>query len=195
MSDTRSRLIEAAAAAFYVGGYNVNMETIAAHAGVAKQTLYNHFASKSELFGEVIRRDARQMTTALGDDADLRTRLINFAVAFRTLVLGDRCVALERALLGEASRFPDMLRTFYESGPAHTVRELTQLFIEEMRLGHMRGQGETDARFAADLLLGMLNGADRTRRLFGMDNNLTAAPDDRQHAERIIDHLLRVYAP
>lgn len=195
MNDTRCRLIDAAATAFYVGGYNVNMETIAAQAGVAKQTLYNHFTSKSELFAEVIRRDARQMTTALGDDADLRSRLVSFAVAFRTLVLSDRCVALERTLLGEVSRFPDMLRSFYESGPAHTMRELTQLFVEEMRMGRLRGQGETEARLAADLLLGMLNGADRTRRLFGVDLNLTAPPDDRQHAERIIDSFLRAYAP
>jgi TetR/AcrR family transcriptional repressor of mexJK operon len=47
--DTRQRLLEAASAAFCEEGYQVSIERIAVRARVARQTLYNHFASKEVL--------------------------------------------------------------------------------------------------------------------------------------------------
>lgn len=194
LPDNRARLIEAAAEAFYASGYTASMETIAARAGVAKQTLYNHFASKDLLFAEVISRDTEHMVTALGDgDGDLRTRLIRFATAFRTLVLGPRCVALYRTLIAEAMRFPEMMPAFYESGPAHTLRQLAGLFESEMRAGRLEHNGPNAAQFAADMLLGMLTGSERTRYLLGVEKILPA--DDHIRVERIVDAFLRIFPP
>ncbi|SMB21774.1 conserved protein of unknown function [Sterolibacterium denitrificans] len=192
LPDTRLRLIEAAAEAFYTGGYNISMETIAAHAGVAKQTLYNHFSSKEALFSEVVRRDAERMTTALEEDGgDLRARLLRFAIAFRALVMDQRCIALHRTLIAESLRFPEMTRAFYESGPAHTLRGLTQLFDQEMRAGRLRSDGAGAAEFAADMLLGMLSGAERTRYLLGIE--VRPAENDQDRAEKIVDCFLRIF--
>lgn len=193
VSDTRSRLIEAASEAFLEGGYSVSMEAIAVRAGVAKQTLYNHFASKDALFAEVIRRDAVRMVTALGPDGgDLRTRLIRFAEAFRAMVLGPRCIALYRTLIAESTRFPEMTQAFYASGPAHTLRELAGLFDIEMRAGRLRNCGPDTPRFAAELLLDMLSGTERTRRLLGIES---VPQGDPNKAERIVDCFLRAFAP
>ncbi len=193
-SDTRARLIEAAAEAFFAGGYTASMEAIAARAGVAKQTLYNHFASKDALFAEVIRRDAERMVTALGDDGgDLRARLIRFSAAFRALVLGPRCIALYRTLIAESTRFPEMMQAFYDSGPAHTRNELAGLLESEMRAGRLCGDGPAAAQFAADILLGMLTGSERTRYLLGIEQGPPV--NDQARAVCIVDSFLRAFAP
>jgi len=50
-----------------------------------------------------------------------------------------------------------------------------------------------DARFSAEMLLGMLEGFDRTRRVFGA----ATFPSDQEQARiaRIVDAFLRAYAP
>ncbi len=196
-TDTRARLIEAAAAAFFEAGYNVSMDAIAARAGVAKQTLYNHFASKSLLFSEVVRRDTERMTTALeGRDEDVRPRLVRFGLAFRTLVVGARCLALHRTLIAESVRFPEMARAFYDSGPAQTLQELTQLLDEEMKAGRLRDDGLPGAAaFAADMLLTMLRGSDHTRYLLCLEQCDRDADALLLLVERVIDCFLRAFAP
>ena len=90
-SDTRGRLICAASEAFFADGYRASMDDIATRAGVAKQTLYNHFASKDVLFGEVVRISTQGILVSLdGDGGDLRATLIRFAIAFRATALGAR---------------------------------------------------------------------------------------------------------
>jgi TetR/AcrR family transcriptional repressor of mexJK operon len=199
--DTRTRLVTAAAELFFEVGYAASMEQIAQRAGVAKQTLYNHFSSKDALFAEVVQRDSLQMITALGDDTgDLRTRLIRFATTFRDMVQGPRCIALYRTMIAESTRFPDMARAFYASGPERTLSELTLLFETEMRAGRLRGSDAPEiraqeARFAADMLLSMLTGTERTRFLLGLQvyraDDLAATVV----VGRIVDTFLRAFAP
>ncbi len=192
--DTRARLVEAASEAFLDSGYSASMEAIAMRAGVAKQTLYNHFASKDALFAEVIRRDAERMVMALGEDGgELRARLIRFAVAFRTMVLGPRCIALYRTLIAESIRFPEMTQAFYASGPAHTLRELAGLLESEMHAGRLRHDGPDTPMFAAEMLLDMLSGTERTRCLLGIEQPVSHGDADK--AERIVDCFLRAFAP
>ncbi len=194
LPDTRVRLIEAAAEAFFETGYSASMDAIATRAGVAKQTLYNHFARKDVLFAEVIRRDAEHMATALEDDGgDLRTRLIRFATAFRALVLGARCIALYRTLIAESTRFPEMMLPFYESGPAHTLRELAGLIESEIRAGRLRDDGPETGKFAAEMFLGMLSSMERTRYLLGIENQLPE--NEGARVERIVDCFLRAFVP
>lgn len=192
-TDTRARLIEAAADAFYTKGYACSMEAIAVRAGVAKQTLYNHFPSKDQLFTEVILRDSESMMTALvADEGDLRERLLRFSCIFRELVFGPRCIALYRTLIAEASRFPEMISAFYETGPARTIRELASLLEMEMSAGRLRRDGPEAALFAADMLLGMLTGSERKRYLLGVEK--ASLENDRPRVERIVDTFLRAYA-
>ncbi|MFG0285525.1 MAG: TetR/AcrR family transcriptional regulator [Phycisphaerales bacterium JB039] len=57
MTAARDRLIEAALALFAREGFHaVGIDRIVAEAGVAKQTLYHHFASKEDLMLAAIRR-------------------------------------------------------------------------------------------------------------------------------------------
>ena len=53
----RERILDAAAELFYARGVNcVGIDAVIEHAGVAKMSLYNHFASKDELVAATLER-------------------------------------------------------------------------------------------------------------------------------------------
>lgn len=188
--DSRTRLIEAATAAFLEEGYRVSVDRIAARAGVAKQTLYNHFPRKDDLFGEVVRLGTASILVSLdGDGAPLRERLRRFAVAFRQKVLGAEGLAFYRAVVAEAPRFPELTAAFYASGPAQTTRRLAAVLAEAMDAGELR---RDDPVFAAQLLISMLVETERMRRL--LSDKPVAAPKPAD-AARILDVFLRAYSP
>jgi len=189
-SDTRGRLICAASEAFFADGYRASMDDIATRAGVAKQTLYNHFASKDVLFGEVVRISTQGILVSLdGDGGDLRATLIRFAIAFRATALGARCIAMYRTLITESTRFPLLARAVYEVGPGTAIRQLASLLDKAMQAGELR---RDTPDFAAEMLLGMLSGAERTRYLLGIEQALPE--DDEARSERIVDCFLRAFA-
>lgn len=62
----RDRLLDTAARLFYRDGYHaVGIDRILAEAGLAKMTLYHHFASKEELIIAALERRGRLVGTAL----------------------------------------------------------------------------------------------------------------------------------
>ncbi|RLJ65052.1 TetR/AcrR family transcriptional regulator [Sulfurisoma sediminicola] len=188
--DSRTRLIEAATAAFLEEGYRASVERIAARAGVAKQTLYNHFPRKDDLFSEVVRHGTASVLVSLdGDGAPLPERLQRFAVAFRKRVLDAEGIAFYRAVVAEAPRFPELTTAFYGSGPAQTIRRLAAVIAEAMDAGELR---RDDPVFAAEQLTSMLVETERTRRLL---SDKPAPPPRPADAARILDVFLRAYAP
>ena len=186
----RSRLVEAACEVFAAEGYRVGVDRIAAQAGVAKQTLYNHFPSKADLFAEVIRQSTAEFMVALGEDGEaLRERLIRFAVRYRERLLSPAGLGLYRMLVAEAPRFPDLAATFFEAGPRHTAARLRELLQEAMARGDLRRE---NPEFAVSMLLSMLTGDERSCRLFSAGN---VSPPDPDTATRIVDSFLRAFAP
>ena len=154
--DTRTRLIQAAREAFMKEGYRASVDGIAARAGVAKQTLYNHFPSKDELFSETASLSAAAIAITLdGETGDVRAALLRFATTFRERVLSDEGLATFRALISEAGRFPALTQAFFAKGPAQTVARLANFLDRAMADGRLR---QDDPRFAAEMLLGMLGG-------------------------------------
>lgn len=188
--DCRSRLLQAATAAFLEEGYRVSVDRIAARAGVAKQTLYNYFPRKDDLFCEVIRQGTAAMLVALDADHEpLHARLLRFAQAFRDCVLGDDAIAFFRTIAAEAPRFPEMTAAFYANGPEQTTRRLASVLEKVMAAGELR---RDDPVFAAKMLLAMLSECERTERLFSVG---AATPPSESDTARIVDLFLRAYAP
>ncbi|PTY08523.1 TetR family transcriptional regulator [Opitutaceae bacterium EW11] len=65
-SPKRDQLLDTAWRLFYRDGYHaVGIDTILAEAGVAKMTLYNHFASKDELIAAVLEKRHQEFVGAL----------------------------------------------------------------------------------------------------------------------------------
>jgi TetR/AcrR family transcriptional regulator, mexJK operon transcriptional repressor len=189
--DSRRRLIEAARVVFMRDGFRgASVDRIAASAGVAKQTLYNHFPSKEALFEETIRLGVRDIVVELDDaPGDLRVRLIAFGQAFRKKLLSPEGLDWYRTLIADLSRLPDLARIVWRQGPLETVSRLADFLAIAMERGELR---RDDPIFAAEMLNSMLINLDRTRCLLAGDFDPNADPDK---VERIVACFLRAYQP
>lgn len=189
VAETRNRLIQAAREAFMAEGYRASVEGIAARAGVAKQTLYNHFPSKDELFSESVGVVSAAITVALdGQTDDVRATLLRFGETFRQNVHGVEGLAMFRTLMAEAARFPTLAQAFFAKGPEQTATRLAEFLDRAMAAGSLR---RDDPRFAAEMLLGMLNNIDHFQRL----SSNTPLPEalEKSRIVKIVDCFLRAY--
>jgi len=190
-AETRNRLIQAAREAFMAEGYRASVDGIAARAGVAKQTLYNHFPSKDELFSESVGLVSAAIVVTLdGQTDDVRATLLRFGATFRQKVHGAEGLALFRTLMAEAARFPALAQAFFAKGPEQTAARLADFLGRAMAAGHLR---QDDPGFAAEMLLGMFHNIDHFRRL----SNNTPLPEalEKSRIGRIVDCFLRAYEP
>ena len=74
-SDARRRVLETADRLFYAEGIHaVGIDRIIAEAGVAKMTLYNHFASKDDLIVAVLEHRERVVLDWFGGEIDKRRK-------------------------------------------------------------------------------------------------------------------------
>lgn len=132
----RSAILEAATTVFLDNGYlGTSMDEIAALARVSKQTVYKHFADKERLFVEIVTNMVNEISDpvyhevlGLADSGDIEADLRDIACRLLNGVVQPRLLQLRRLVIGEASRFPDLGRTFYERGPGRTIAALAIAF-------------------------------------------------------------------
>jgi len=132
----RQAILEAAATVFLSKGYlGTSMDEIAGLAGVSKQTVYKHFVDKERLFVEIVINTVNEISDpvheevrALKDSGDLAADLRDLARRQLAGVMQPRLLALRRLVIGEAGRFPELGRTFYEQGPGRTIDALATAF-------------------------------------------------------------------
>ena len=188
-ADHRGRVLRAATRSFLRDGYRSSVDDIARRAGVAKQTLYHHFPSKDALFKEVANGLTARILVELEAGAELRASLIAFGMAYRRRVLGAEGLAMFRTLTAEVPRFRALARALYAGGAGETVRRIAQLLSGAMSSGELR---RDDPQFAAELLLSMLAGHERVKRLYGVSG---AASAESRRVTRIVDCFLRAFTP
>ena len=189
--DSHQRLILAAAEVFMEQGYRGSIDSIAVRAGVARQTIYNHFSSKDDLFSEVANLAAADIMINLDSDGEnLRERLLHFGTALRQCFYCDKGMAMYRALASEVPRFPALAKAFFAKGPEQLILRLTTFLSQAMDDGELR---RDDPRFVAELLLSMLDCFDRTRRVFGVADY--PLENEEARVTHIIDVFLRAYTP
>lgn len=132
----RRAILEAGTTLFLRHGYRgTSMDEIAAIAGVSKQTVYKHFADKESLFSEIVISTVEEVAMPvhdevlkLQDDGDLEADLRRLARQLLRRVMQPRILQLRRLVIGEAGRFPELGRTFYEQGPERTIAALATVF-------------------------------------------------------------------
>lgn len=178
---------EAAAALFLEKGYqSTSMDDIAAAAQVSKQTIYTHFASKQELFEDLVLGNADRVETFLagvevGDDIEAGlTRLARDYVRF---VSRPDVIRLRRLVIAEAGRFPDLARAYYERVPARVTAAFSALFKKLNTEGRLHAE---DADTAAQHFVWLALGVPLDRGMF-----ISAPSND--DLERIADSAVRVF--
>jgi len=132
----RRAILEAGTTLFLRTGYRgTSMDEIAALARVSKQTVYKHFADKQSLFSEIVISTVEEVAEpihaevlALQDSGDLEADLRGLARQLLGMVMQPRILQLRRLVVGEAGRFPELGRTFYEQGPGRTIAALATVF-------------------------------------------------------------------
>jgi TetR/AcrR family transcriptional repressor of mexJK operon len=111
----------------------VSIEAIAARAGVAKMTVYKHFSEKHELFEAAVLRKRRAIEAAQAverngdEEVDLEGKLRAFGVGIMSFLATDFAIDFNAVLYAELGRHPELARTFFDGGPAATVRNLAEL--------------------------------------------------------------------
>jgi TetR/AcrR family transcriptional regulator, mexJK operon transcriptional repressor len=132
----RNAILDAATTAFLRNGYlGTSMDEIAALAAVSKQTVYKHFADKERLFSEIVvatvneaGEPTHQEVLDLRDSGEVEADLRDLARRLLARVMQPRLLQLRRVVIGEAGRFPELGRTFYELGPGRTMAALADAF-------------------------------------------------------------------
>jgi TetR/AcrR family transcriptional repressor of mexJK operon len=151
----RRAIMDAATEVFLRKGYlGTSMDEVAALAAVSKQTVYKHFADKERLFSEIVTGTVDEAgdrvhasVLELADSGDLEADLRELARRQLALVMQPRVLRLRRLVIGEAGRFPELGRTFYERGPGRTLRALAEAFA---RLAQERRLQIDDPQLAAE---------------------------------------------
>lgn len=181
----RSAILEAAAAVFLQQGYlGTSMDEIAARAAVSKQTVYKHFADKERLFTEVLLgtigrlHDAfHEVTRSLEDTDDLEADLRKLGRRLVAMITQPRVLQLRRIVIGEAERFPDVARIWYERGPELTAATLGSHFSGLARRGLLRIE---DPLLAGHLFIWLVLSIPLNKLMFcGPENPFTEAELDR----------------
>jgi TetR/AcrR family transcriptional repressor of mexJK operon len=165
----RQAILDAATSAFLEQGYaRVSVDTIAAVAGVGKQTVYSHFGDKERLFLAVVAaaRDERESVDALPRLAgEPRAALATAVRAILRVVLSPRIAALHRLTIAELPHHPELQRMWRDDtdrpstdtvvvdylrecdrtgvlavpDPALAARQLSFLAVSEGRVATLQG--------------------------------------------------------
>ena len=192
----RQAILEAAAEVFQEMGFErASMADITARVGYSKATLYSYFASKEELFYEVMTQATEsefQLTHEALDPevADIEPALRQFGERLLALLYSPQVQAVRRLVVAEAGR-SDLGRRLYELGPARSLEVLAAFLQDAMDEGKLQ---PSDPRVAGLHLRGLLEAEWLDRVLF----QTVERPTRKQVAEaveRAVAVFMAAYGP
>ena len=139
----RQAFVDLARDSFFSHGYaGTAMSSIAAKAGGSKTTLWSYFPSKQDLFvavvDDLVERFGTMLRVPLPPETQIDEALRQFGNAMMSIVLTPPIIALHRLVIGEAGRFPELGRLFYERGPARGKARLAEYLATAMADGRVR---------------------------------------------------------
>lgn len=194
--ERREAILDVAARYFLEHGYAATtMSGIAAALGGSKGTLWNYYASKELLFGDVLERATRdfkaQLSLALNPDEDAVSVLAKFCSRYLDRLTNPQAIALYRLVMGEAGRFPEIGRIFYERGPLGVHQLLASYLDQAMDRGELRRADPLDA---AQYLTALCLARSHMRTLARCSDVLTRAEAETD-ARAAMEVFMRAYAP
>lgn len=156
--ETRAVIFDAARHEFATRGFAVtSMADVACRAGVSTKTLYRLIPTKLALFESTVtdRMDRFVSIVNLGacDGRDIAAALEAALLSCAELILDGEVISLQRIILAESDKFPDIAEMFYEKAMQRTLAALGAWLGVQQRRGRI---AVDDAPAAAGMLLGML---------------------------------------
>ena len=188
--ETRGVIFEAARHEFAASGYAAtSMDSVARRAGVSTKTLYRLNPNKAALFEGMItsRIDtfASVVRVRACDGSDIKGALREALVIWGELILDGEVIALQRLILADGEKFPEIVETFYHKAIRRTEHTLANWLKAQSERGLIKVD---DAETAAGMLLGMLVFQPQRAVLFGH-----APPPDRAELERRAEAVAELF--
>jgi AcrR family transcriptional regulator len=179
--ETRGVIFEAARHEFAASGYAAtSMDSVARRAGVSTKTLYRLIPNKAALFEAMItdRIDTFASVVRLRacDGRDVEKALREALIVCGELVLNSDVISLQRVILGDSEKFPEIAEIFYHKAIRRTEQTLANWLKTQNERGLIRID---DAEASAGMLLGMLVFQPQRAVLFGH-----APPPTREELEK-----------
>ena len=174
------------------GFEGASVDQIARDAGVSKATLYSYFPDKQALFMAVLTSQCQmQSEQAMGIEILQRPvpeALFSIAQSFLNFLMSEFSVQVFRVCVAESTRFPELGRAFYESGPKQVLDEIAAY------LSSPRVQQELeihDPYMAADQFLQLCRADMLLRKIFNVDHDASPEHIDRVARETVDTFLAR----
>jgi AcrR family transcriptional regulator len=139
-------------------GYaNTGMVAVAQKAGISTKTLYRLVPNKADLFktvvSERIGRFMLEIDERVAGPPDLPAALERILVAYGRLTLDEEVIAINRLVVGEGERFPEIAQAFYEGAIRRTGEGIADWLARQSKRGLIEID---DPLTAAGMLRGMM---------------------------------------
>lgn len=187
----RMSILEAAAEVFCRQGFaGASIDEIASTACVSRQTVYNHYREKDNLFTAVVedvmdRANAMLFTilsTFPEDPDNLEDDLAGFAVRLsRSCICNQDGKFLRKLVQSEGERYPHLFESWRQHGPGKIGTALAALFS---RLAHKGLLQIDDFDVAARQFLALVNADLQMNTLFGVTPTETELENAARNAVR-----------
>lgn len=167
----RETYLAAAREVFLEKGFSAaSVEDIHARVGGSKATLYRMFGSKQGLFEAMISDMLEASYQSLGipevADEQLEATLVRIGIGFVERFLEPQRLALQRAIIAEATRFPHLAEHFYASGPQGGLKSLARYFELQRDAGRIRENADVYA--LAMYFMDIIKGRIHVRAILGL---------------------------
>lgn len=184
---SREAIVEAAERLFLERGFGaVSMDELAEAAGLARRTLYNQFASKEEIFREMLLKVSAQLENAFPPGMETQGDVENVLRLVARVILdlheNSEYLGFLRMVVADSRQFPWIAEEFAAVMEPQTDRLARYL-------GYQTGMGVLDCRnptLAAHQFMGMLNE-------FSLWPWMTGRGRATVSAEDVIDESIRMF--
>ncbi len=180
----REKILRAASRLFIENGFaSTTLDAVGEAAGVTKRTIYQHIGNKDALFRTVLHQRlplADEMRFEIDIDGKSVEAVVT-AMARRLLetALAPEAIALQRTIVIEAMRFPQLVQDVIDDGMATLNGNIATIFAELVQRGALP---PTDTARAADLFYDIVIGNRSFRLTMG---HREIMPDEEELRQRV----------
>lgn len=151
----RDAILEATRRLILRNGPGVSLEAVAAEAGVSRQTIYNGWPSKEQLYQAVVARGVDEIMRPLTnapEDASVEVTLTNMARAYLDSILEPSSFVILAVVIATREQYGP---SYFDAGSGRAKRILSDYLRRQAERGVLEME---DPDLAAEHLMGLIKG-------------------------------------